>query len=402
MKSGRDEVKSTEKNKTKLFLDKFLVGYLRKLILAMYAERLLPEKIQRIVSLNPSAILIDNMAPIYRAIIFHAYNIKVFTLQTKVLSTRADAIPPACSCLIPSNNYLSKIYIHYLWKKHSIGRSLNNFWRKIIFLGKDDYSIALRAAKKYRFNLHEIERQRTFNYGFKNIPEIILSPQAFDFPRLVEPNKIYAGFGVDAKRLDTLDSEQYNRLKKIFLDNEKPLVYCSLGTLSTVHYKGSRLFLKKVIRSFQDQPITLIVATGTKINANQFHFTPPNVHIYQTVPQLEVLKHADVMITHGGMNSIKECILNEVPMVVYPLNNKWDQPGNSARVVYHGLGLRGNIRSESYKKIIQKVMHLLTNDSYKQNLKTMKQKVLKEDKHIEVADMIDAMINQSRLLKQSA
>jgi ABC-type bacteriocin/lantibiotic exporter with double-glycine peptidase domain len=36
-------------------------------------------------------------------------------------------------------------------------------------------------------------------------------------------------------------------------------------------------------------------------------------------------------------------ILN-VPMLVYPLNSRWDQPGNAARVMAHGKGQVGNLQ----------------------------------------------------------
>ena len=46
---------------------------------------------------------------------------------------------------------------------------------------------------------------------------------------------------------------------------------------------------------------------------------PENFVVAQFVPQLAVLRKADVFITHGGMEeSISEAVLNQVPMVVVP------------------------------------------------------------------------------------
>jgi UDP:flavonoid glycosyltransferase YjiC (YdhE family) len=39
------------------------------------------------------------------------------------------------------------------------------------------------------------------------------------------------------------------------------------------------------------------------------------------VPQLEVLAHADVMITHGGANSVIEALAHGVPLLVSPICN---------------------------------------------------------------------------------
>jgi UDP:flavonoid glycosyltransferase YjiC (YdhE family) len=55
------------------------------------------------------------------------------------------------------------------------------------------------------------------------------------------------------------------------------------------------------------------------------------------------------MINHGGLGAVKECILFGVPMIVFPC--RWDQPHNAARVVYHGLGVRGNINDASVEQI---------------------------------------------------
>jgi UDP:flavonoid glycosyltransferase YjiC (YdhE family) len=76
------------------------------------------------------------------------------------------------------------------------------------------------------------------------------------------------------------------------------------------------------------------------------------------------------MITHAGPNSIKECIYFGVPMILFPLF--FDQEGNAARAVYHGLGVRGSfkeITSEGLQKLIAEVFY---NESYKNNINRMR------------------------------
>jgi UDP:flavonoid glycosyltransferase YjiC (YdhE family) len=75
------------------------------------------------------------------------------------------------------------------------------------------------------------------------------------------------------------------------------------------------------------------------------------------MPQLQMLSHARMMITHCGLHSLMECASRGVPMIAFPLG--FDQFGNAARVVYHGLGLRGNIRTataESIGRLIDRVL----------------------------------------------
>jgi zeaxanthin glucosyltransferase len=57
-----------------------------------------------------------------------------------------------------------------------------------------------------------------------------------------------------------------------------------------------------------------------------------------------------MVINHGGMNTIYECIMAEKPMIVFPLSLKTDQNGNAARVVFHEIGVRGS-HQEKHPKI---------------------------------------------------
>src|SRR3989440_8810592 len=64
----------------------------------------------------------------------------------------------------------------------------------------------------------------------------------------------------------------------------------------------------------------------------------PNVHVVDYLPQPMVLECADLFVTHGGYNSIREAIRAGVPMAVLPLFE--DQFPNAARVEELGLGAR--------------------------------------------------------------
>ncbi|MGH8497829.1 MAG: glycosyltransferase, partial [Methylococcales bacterium] len=73
----------------------------------------------------------------------------------------------------------------------------------------------------------------------------------------------------------------------------------------------------------------------------------------ESIPQLALLRRARMMITHGGTNTIKECVYFGVPMVSFPFGA--DHPGNTARVVYHGLGVKGDLRSLTVDSLRERV-----------------------------------------------
>jgi MGT family glycosyltransferase len=165
-----------------------------------------------------------------------------------------------------------------------------------------------------------------------------------------------------------------------------PLIYGSLGTAAW-RYRGAESFLKKLMQAAEGAGWNLLLAIGTELELPR-RGRPSNVEVFQVVPQLRVLRHADVMVTHGGMNSITECLLSGVPMVVVPGTSQIDQAGNAARVVFHHLGLKGNMRHDSAARIRRKIDRVLTRTSYRRDTIAMGQMIRESDAYRSGADIL--------------
>lgn len=147
-----------------------------------------------------------------------------------------------------------------------------------------------------------------------------------------------------------------------FVKGEKPVVYISLGTI----VKGSTSFFKSCIEAFGNEDIDVIISAGKKFNIKRLKHIPSNIRIYNSVPQLTVLKMADVFVTHGGMNSVSESLVCGVPMVVIPFMA--DQPVNARCVENIGVGKRLEYKSVNKDTLKAYVLSVLSNAEIKNNL----------------------------------
>lgn len=138
-----------------------------------------------------------------------------------------------------------------------------------------------------------------------------------------------------------------------FVKGINPVVYISLGTV----IKGAVSFFQNCLEAFRDENIDVIISVGNNFDSRKLKNIPSNIHIYNSVPQLEVLKMADVFVTHGGMNSVSEALVYGVSMVVIPFVS--DQPVNAQCIEKLGVGKRleyTEVNKDTLKEYVQSVL----------------------------------------------
>ena len=165
--------------------------------------------------------------------------------------------------------------------------------------------------------------------------EIVLFPELLGSDPMRSDKKVcYAGLAVDTTRSD--ESFQWGRI-----DLGRKVVYCSLGSQAHLRFDVSHRFFKMLVEIFAKQrEFQLVLATGRQMDAGDFVSGAENVLVAQWVPQVEVLRRADLMINHAGIGSVQECIAMGVPMILFPLMR--DQFACADRVIDLGLGVRGD------------------------------------------------------------
>lgn len=200
------------------------------------------------------------------------------------------------------------------------------------------------------------------NAAALGISEMILCPKEFDFPRQASDNRFYVEASIDLERAPV--EFPWDKLSE-----RKPMCFCSLGSQNQL-YAQAKEFMESVISAVANKPhLQLVLATGRKFKPEDFYPVPSNVILVGAAPQLELLKRASVMITHGGLNSVKESIFFGVPMIVFPFVR--DQPMNAARVVYHGLGVKGDVRDITAQQMSTLIDRVIGEPSFKTRIEAM-------------------------------
>lgn len=156
-----------------------------------------------------------------------------------------------------------------------------------------------------------------------------------------------------------------------FVKGERLVVYISLGTV----IKGAVSFFQNCVDAFRGENMDVIISVGQKFDVRKLKGVPSNVHIYKSVPQLDVLKIADVFVTHGGMNSVSEALVYSTPMVVIPFVS--DQPVNARCIEKLGIGKKLEYSTANKNTIKSTVFAVASDSDIKTNLTKVQRLITK-------------------------
>jgi len=109
------------------------------------------------------------------------------------------------------------------------------------------------------------------------------------------------------------------------------LIYLSLGSLGSADVE----LMQRLVDLLADGGYRAIVSTGPLHERIELRDGQAGAEL---VPQPALLPRVDAVITHGGNNTVTECLHFGKPMVVLPLF--WDQYDNAQRMDELGLGVR--------------------------------------------------------------
>lgn len=291
-------------------------------------------------------------------------------INTQIMFSE-QSLPPANSCLMPGQ----KLQIRLAWLRRSLAKRVKTFYQSIFLLGNT--TEAMVKKKMLELNLpsqYKVRNNYPLHFSFTSIKELVTCPVELDFPGIRKnPDRTYIGSFPLIQRTHHMNRQEYDMLFE-WLHKLDDIVYLSFGTLSANYRKQVAAFLRKMVLVSQNfKTLNFIVSNVSSEFKHTFGPVPENVAMFGMLPQPYVLSKAKIFITHGGTNSIRESIYFKVPMLVYPLNPYYDHRGNAARVVFHKMGLLGDMENDSVSEITSRLSRLYANIAYyKRNVANMK------------------------------
>ena len=151
---------------------------------------------------------------------------------------------------------------------------------------------------------------------------------------------------------------------------ERPTVYATLGTEMN-HVPGIfSHMLQTIIAGLRDEPLNVIVTVGRDCDPAALGPRPLHVHVERYIPQSLLLPQCDLVVTHGGHNTVLAAIDAGLPLVVTPITA--DQPENAGRCAALGLGRVVALPALTPDAVREAVRAVLGDPAYRANVRRLR------------------------------
>lgn len=111
--------------------------------------------------------------------------------------------------------------------------------------------------------------------------------------------------------------------------DDRPLVYVTFGSVLG-HLPEATDVYRGALQAVRDLPVRALVTVGRATDVTTLGPIPENARVEQWVTQDDVLRHAAVVVCHGGAGTTFGALAAGVPLVIFPL---FADQSNNGRVV---------------------------------------------------------------------
>jgi MGT family glycosyltransferase len=164
-----------------------------------------------------------------------------------------------------------------------------------------------------------------------------------------------------------------------------PLLYLSLGSLGSADVE----LMRKLIASLANTRYRVIVSKGPQHDQLEL---ASNMVGEEFLPQTSILPQVDLVITHGGNNTVTESLWFGKPMVVLPLF--WDQYDNAQRMQETGLGRRLDTYRHEPEELTDAIDELLEDAELAERLHKLSRRLQQSPGTVRAADLIERVASR--------
>jgi MGT family glycosyltransferase len=170
-------------------------------------------------------------------------------------------------------------------------------------------------------------------------------------------------------------------------DGDGALVYLSLGSLGSADVE----LMQRLVDVLSTTPHRFVVSKGPRHDEIEL---ADNMWGAEVVPQTNVLPLMDLVITHGGNNTVTESLHFGKPMVLLPLF--WDQYDNAQRIHETGAGVRLDTYGFADDELTGAVDRLLADHALRERLRLDGERIRSVEGTAVAADRIEAVARSHR------
>ncbi|CAL9415019.1 oleandomycin glycosyltransferase OleD [Streptomyces sp. enrichment culture] len=166
------------------------------------------------------------------------------------------------------------------------------------------------------------------------------------------------------------------------------VVLVSLGSAFT----KQPAFYRECVRAFGNLPgWHLVLQIGRKVTPAELGELPDNVEVHDWVPQLAILRQADLFVTHAGAGGSQEGLATATPMIAVP--QAVDQFGNADML--QGLGVARKLATEEATADLlrETALALVADPEVARRLRRIQAEMAQEGGTRRAADLIEAELS---------
>jgi len=214
----------------------------------------------------------------------------------------------------------------------------------------------MRGPVRWRLDRYRRQRGlgpiRELQKVFPARAHIATLPECLDFPRSTRPiNFYYTGPFVDQSARPLIDFP-WDRL------DGRPVIYVSLGTARKIR----PYVFRTIAEGCEGLDLQVVMSLGGCRDPEMFADLPGNPLVVRQAPQLELIKMAEIVINHAGINTVLETLMEGKPMIAIPITH--DQPALAARLSWLHLAEVIPERRLSASALRSAVLKVLSDSSY--------------------------------------